>query len=294
MNVSPEEPFRIIYSLFQHEYLGYVFESFAVQLDSKGRLSYSHQNISSKNASEFGTALSKDDYELIKLMDSMQQEIVVNHFQKRKTKPVDFFLKVFDKKNGNETLQKEIQDYMERRRKNICSLLRGKSVFEMGKDGEPCWKELQVSTELASALFHFYRNDDNTHYFPTIKLSDEKIHFYQNGSYVLAEDPAWIVSNDTLFTFNKDVNGKKLRPFFNKKFIEIPRKVEDTYYENFIAPLIESFDVHAKGFEIRTTALTPKAVLSFSEIVTSQHTLFEGDESKSSSDKILFEMKIRI
>ena len=291
MNVSPRKPFRIVYSLLRHEYLGYVFESFAVQLDAKGRLSYLNQNISSKNASEFDTALSEDDYDLIRLMDSMQQELVVKHFQKKKTKPADFFLKVFDKKNGNEPLQKEIHAYMERRRKSICPLLGGKSVFEMGKDGEPCQKEIQVSTELASALFHFYRNDNNTHYFPTIKLAGEKIHFYHNGSYVLAEDPAWIVSNDKLFTFNKEVNGKKLRPFFNKKFIEIPRKVEDTYYENFIAPLIESFDVYAKGFEIQTTALTPKAVLSFTEIVTSEHTLFEDAESKFNSDKILFELK---
>ena len=291
MNVSPEEPFRIIYSLFQHEYLGYIFESFAIQLDTKGRLSYSNQNISSKNASEFGSAMSEDDYELIRLMDSMQQEIVANHFQKRKIKPTDFFLKVFDKKNGNELLQKEIHAYMERRRKNICPLLGGKSVFEMGNDGEPCWKEIQVSTEQASVLFHFYRNDDNTHYLPTIKLSGEKIHFYKNGSYVLAEDPPWIVSNDTLFTFNKEVNGKKLRPFFNKKFIEIPRKLEDTYYQNFIAPLIESFDVYANGFEIRTTSLTPKAVVLFSEIVASQRTLFGDDESKLRPDKILFELK---
>ncbi len=291
MNVSPEQPFRIVYSLFQHEYLGYIFESFAVKLDAKGRLSYSHQNISSKNAREFGSKLDDDDYELIRLMDSMQQESVVNHFHKRKIKPAEFFLKIFDKKDGNEGLQSEIHSYMERRRSRICPLLNEKTVFEMGKDGEPCWKEIKVATQPASALFHFYRNEDNTHYFPTIKLYDEKIHFYQNGSYVLAEDPAWIVSNDSLFTFKKEVNGRKLRPFFRKKFIEIPRKVEDTYYEKFIAPLIESFDVYAKGFEIRTTALTPKPVLIFSEIAITEQTLFESNQPQSQSEKILFELK---
>ena len=81
MNVSPERPFQIIYSLFEHEYLGYLFESFVVQLDEKGRLTFSHQNISSKNAKEFACGLDEQDYELIKLMDSMQQDAVVFHFQ---------------------------------------------------------------------------------------------------------------------------------------------------------------------------------------------------------------------
>jgi len=290
MNVSPDQPFRIIYSLYQHEYLGYIFESYAVQLDAKGRLSYAHQNISSKNAAEFKVEMDANDFELIKLMDSMQQDVVVKHFQKKKVKPNEFFLKVFHKETGNELQQREIHSHMERRRKNICPLLSGKSVFEMGKDGEPCWKEIQVTDAVASTLFHFYRNEENTHYFPTIKLANEKIHFYQNGSYVLAEDPAWIVANNVMFTFNKDVNGKKLRPFFAKKFIEIPRKIEDTYYEKFIAPLIESFDVYAKGFEIRTTALTPKPVLAFSEIVSVEQTLFDETTSPNGDQKILFEL----
>lgn len=290
MNVSPEEPFEIIYSLFQHEYLGYMFESFAVQLNPKGELSFSHQNISSLNAPEFHEKLDERDYELIKLMDSMQQEPVVNHFQKRKIKPQEFFLQVFDKEKGDKVLQQEIHSYMERRRSAICQLLCGKRVFEMGKDGEPTWKELKVATEEASVLFHFYRNEDNTHYFPTIKLYGEKLDFYQNGSYLLAEEPGCIVANDVLFKFKKDVSGKKIKPFFSKKFVEVPRTVEETYYKKFVAPIVASFDVHAKGFQIDTTAVHPKPILTFSEIASSSSTLFD-EAQEIQSDKILFELK---
>jgi superfamily II DNA or RNA helicase len=292
MNVSPEKPFEIIYSLFEHEYLGFMFESFAVQLDAKGRLSFTHQNISSLNAREFSAKIDEHDLVLIKLMDSMQQEPVVNHFQKRKVKPEEFFLKVFDKDKGDPTLQGEIHNYMERRRKAICEKLSGKRLFEMGKDGEPTWKELKVADEKASVLFHFYRNENNTHYFPTIKLFGEKLDIYQNGSYLLAEEPAWIVSHDTLFSFDKVVNGKKIKPFFNKKFIEVPPAVEETYYEKFIAPLIASFPVYAKGFEIKTMAISPKPVISFSSITTGTTTLF-GEQEEVSGDKVLFELKFQ-
>jgi len=292
MNVSPEKPFEIIYSIFQHEYLGFMFESFAVQLDAKGRLTFSHQNISALNAKEFGDKIDDTDMELIRLMDSMQQDPVVTHFQKRKVKPDEFFLKVYDKEKGDPMLQREIQQYMERRRKAICEKLAGKRVFEMGKDGEPAWKELKVATEKASVLFHFYRNENNTHYFPTVKLFGEKFEIYQSGSYLIAEEPAWIVANDTLFTFDKVVNGKKIKPFFTKKFIEVPPSIEDTYYEKFIAPLIASFPVHAKGFEIKTMAITPKPILTFSSIATSSATLF-GDAEESQTEKVLFELKFQ-
>ena len=38
MKVSTSNPFQKIYSLFEHEYLGYLLESFVVQLDDKGKL----------------------------------------------------------------------------------------------------------------------------------------------------------------------------------------------------------------------------------------------------------------
>lgn len=299
MKVAPDRPFQIIYSLFEHEYLGYLFESFVVQLNEKGNLTYSSQNISSLNAREFDSGLDENDYELIKLMDQIQQKAIYNHFHKKKMKPDEFFLKVYDKKTGDKLLQDEIERYIERRRAKILGLISGKQLYEMGKDGEPTWKKINITEEKASVLFHFRRNEENTHYFPTIKLNGEKVHFYQNDSYLLCKEPAWMVVNDTLFTFQKEVNGNKLKPFFNKKFILIPRNVEETYYKKFVAPLIASFDVYAQGFEIKTEKLDPKPILTFSELATANQSvgsLFAEDAVKPNGmdpSKILFELSFQ-
>ena len=175
----------------------------------------------------------------------------------------------------------------------------GKQLFEMGKDGEPAWKPISITDEKATILFHFRRNEENTHYFPTIKLGGQKIDFYQNNSLLLCKEPAWLVVNDTLFTFEKEVNGKKIKPFFNKKFILIPKNVEETYYKKFVAPLIASFDVYAKGFEIKSEALTPTPVLTFSELATAAQTtgsLFDNNNTENgeeSMSKILFELSFK-
>ena len=108
MKVNPEQPFQLIYSLYQHEYLGFLFESYVVQLNENGKLTFTHQNISSKNAEEFARELDQNDYTLIKTMDAMQQEVILNHFTKKRMKPSEFFFKVYDPNNGDQLLQKEI------------------------------------------------------------------------------------------------------------------------------------------------------------------------------------------
>jgi SNF2 family DNA or RNA helicase len=297
MKVSPASPFQIIYSLFQHEYLGYLFESFVIQLDEKGRLSFAHQNISSKNASEFKSGLNEADYELIRLMDSMQQDVVVKHFHKKSIKPEDFFLKYYNKEKGDEVLQEEIDKYLERRRCKILPLLKGKMLFEMGNDGEPAWRQIEILDQKASVLFHFMRNEENTHYFPTIKYAGQKLDFQYKGAYIICNQPAWMVLENKLYSFENEVDGKKLKPFLNKKFIVVPQKIEETYYSKFIAPLVAAFDVHAKGFEIKTEELSPRPLLTFSELASSPPkvlTLFGSEdehiEEPAEEGKLLFEL----
>lgn len=270
MKVSTAKPFQLIYSLFQHEYLGYLFESFVIQLDDKGRLTLQHQNISSKNAKEFAAGMDDRDYELIKLMDQMQQEAITLKFYKKKIKPAEFFFKVYDKEKGDVELQNTIDHYLEVRRSRVLDLMEGKMIFEMGRDGEPAWRQIHWMEQKASVLFHFRRNEENTHYFPTIKHNGEKLEWQYNGSFLICNQPAWLVVNDQLFRFEKGVDGPKLKPFLNKKFVVVPRKVEATYFEKFVSPLVASFDVYAKGFEINTEKYDLIPEITFSELSTVQ------------------------
>lgn len=271
MKVSTSHPFRIIYSLFEHEYLGYLFESFAIQLDDYGKLTLQHQNISAQNAEEFGEGIDDTDFQLIELMDSMQQDVVVRKFYKEKIKPRDFFFKVYRGEKPNEQLQTEIHNYLEKRRGQILKQIYGKPLFEMGSDGEPTWKQIEVLEPTSTILFHFRRNEDNTHYFPTIKYNGTKIEFQGSKSYIVCREPAYLICDYKLYSFAKYVDGNKLVPFLKKRFVVIPKKVEDTYYRKFIAPLVGSFDVYAKGFDIKTEHFQPVPKLIMSELASNNY-----------------------
>lgn len=302
MKVSASQPFQIIYSLYQHEYLGFIFESYIVHLDEKGKLTYQHQNISAKNAREFSKGLDDRDFELIEAIDSMHQDAIAKKFSPKVVKPEEFLTKTYDKVKGNEQIQEQIEEYMEKRRAKILEKLKGKMLFEMGNDGEPTWRKIEILENRAAIQFHFMRTHENTNYYPTIFYQGKKLEMPNESAYLVCKNPAWMVLNGKLYGFEKYVDGKKLIPFFSKKFVVIPKNVEETYYNRFIAPLIASFDdVEASGFEINKSTYDPYPVLTLSELHTAQTitapSLFENgsavEEATDETGKIVFDLSFK-
>jgi SNF2 family DNA or RNA helicase len=290
MHVSPLAPFKLVYSIFEHEYLGYLFESFVVQLNAKGQLTLQTQNISSKNAKEFAANLDEVDFQLIKLMDAMQQDAVAKKFSQTKLKPIDFFLKVYDKNKPEKVTQELILSYIFNLRAKILPLLlQNKSLFIMSKDGDAIRTPVEILQKSSTILFHFMRNAENTHYFPTVKHDGLKVEFQYKNALIINDEPAWMILENKLYHFENEVDGKKLKPFLNKKFILIPKNIEEDYYRKFVTPLITMFDVYAKGFEIRNEVLKPKAVLKLSVKsggnTTFAPTLFEKNLNTSTDDE---------
>lgn len=294
MIVSPEQPFQIIYSLFSHEFLGLLFESFVIQLDEKGRMSFAHQNISHLNAKEFDGGLDEVDYKLIKWMDEMQQEAIIKKYNPKKLKPKEFLRKIYDPKTGNKTVQELLETRLESLRAKVLDHLDGKRFFEMGNDGNPIWREIHIMPEKASVLFHFRKNEDNTHYFPTIKYGTEKLEWQYKNAYLICHEPAWLVVNNCLYSFSKGVDGKKLQPFLNKKFIVIPQKVEKEYYKKFVTQLVAAFDVYAVGFDIKVERSQPKPVLVLTELPNSPKTdLFGNPLEEVAEDQMVFDLQFQ-
>jgi hypothetical protein len=84
-----------------------------VELDQRGQLTLKNQNISSKNAKEFSSGLDDVDFQLVKWMDGLQQDVILKKFYNKKISVTDFFLKVYDPKKGDELLQEVIENYVE-------------------------------------------------------------------------------------------------------------------------------------------------------------------------------------
>ncbi|WP_310398008.1 SNF2-related protein [Hymenobacter sp.] len=265
MKVSTAEPFQIVYSLFEHECLGHLFAAYVVQLGPRGQLTLQHQTVSGKNVHEFAAGLDATDFELVELCDQIQQEAVVKEFWPRKIATAEFFLKTYHPEKGDKPLQEVITRHVQTRMAGLLARLAGKRVFIMGRDGEPTWREIGLAPARASILFHFRRNEEGTHYFPTIQYQGQRLDFQYKDALLVCLQPAWLLLGDLLYSFRTEVDGRKLLPFLKKKFIVVPRQVEESYFQKFVAPLMESFEVHARGFDIRSERYVARPRLTFSD-----------------------------
>lgn len=244
--------FKIVYALYHHEYLGYLLSSHIVQVLPNGRLSLVHQGVYPGNMEQFASKLEACDLELIKLLSEISPKSVAKQFGGKPRELPAFFTTKF---------KGQVKDlavaYVQRRLGKILPMLIGKAVFGMANDGYPAQEPIKVLDDKASVLFHFRRKENFTRYFPTLKLFGEKINFRQRGTAIICNEPAWMLLDGMLFTFEGGLDGKKLLPFLRKDFIIIPKDKEDIYYSKFITQIVERYHVYARGFEIKTVRLAP-------------------------------------
>ena len=256
LRVDSEKPCKIVYSICKHEFLGFLIEPHVVQLNSDKGFSLTYQRLFSATALEFTSILNETDFKLIKLLEETEQGHIIKRYHKKAIRPVEYFRTIF-----NENIYETLRPKIERKIVEALKLIGNKDLYLMSKEGWPVEKKLSIANEPSSVLFHFRRNLIETRYFPTIKFQGQRIEFMFKEAQIICNQPAWLLLDEVLYYFEEDVEGKKLQPFLNKRFISIPKSSEKTYFEKFVAPLIEKHAVYAEGFEIRTEKFEAVPVL---------------------------------
>lgn len=255
MRVDTKKPFELVYSLYYHPQLGYLLEYIAVQLMPNGYYSLLSQKLHHNTGRDFGA--DEKALEALKSLDETEPEFLIKKFfpSKKPVRPVDFFAKHYTPE-----LHAKIRPFIEKRILKVLNRLGDEKIF-LSKDKNFTHTQIEIAREKASILFHFRRNETGTNYFATVKLGDQKISFSQNNSELIIQEPAWLLCEKKLITFKKDTDGNKIKPFLNKKFINIPSKSEALYFEKFVKSLIESYDVYAEGFDIVTEQFRAHPIL---------------------------------
>jgi SNF2 family DNA or RNA helicase len=255
LRLNTKEPYQTIVSLTKHPQLGYLIDFVAVKVMTNGELGLQSQKIHLNTASDFD--ISKEQFSILKILNDIEVENLIKKFlpSNKVIKPVDFFKKYY-----NEELENKIKPYIEKRVLNVIQLIENEAVY-ISKDKNYTYKKINIESEKASILFHFRKNEEGTNYFATIKFKNQRIQFNTQNADIIVNEPCWMLYEDSLFCFDKALSGKKLLPFFKKKFISIPKSSEEIHYEKFVKPLIEKYDVYAEGFEIRTEKYIAKPIL---------------------------------
>ena len=265
--VEPIKPFQVVYSVYHHEFLGYLLASFVVAVNEKGNLTLTYQRLLPdnldmfiENSESFGKPpLTEIDIELVKILYGITPQSIIKEYSRGEViKAPDFFRNRFKTQ-----IKERILSQIQRRIHRALELIRDhdKSFYIMGTNGNPANQRIRVMQEEATVLFHFYRNENDIHYYPTLKLKGEKLNFPPDHTTsrhlsqevaLLCTEPAWMLMGQQVFGFQGKVEGKKLEPFISpRRFMSIPHTKEEEFHRVFIEPLLrQSYAVVAKGFEI--------------------------------------------
>lgn len=263
--VDASLPLKVVYSICHHEYLGYLITSHVVQILASGELSLVHQRIHSGNIELFEDLIDDIDRELIQLTTELLPRVIIKKFGGSLKGEVDFFTTRF---NGE--IKKLAGSYVQRRVSKILPNLIEKGIFIMGNDGYPAQKPVEVLAEEGTVLFHFVTDRDDpqsnsVRYFPTIKLNGEKINFQNKRAAMVCLEPAWMLLEGKLFTFERKVDGKKIRPFLTKYNIKIPSDRKEEYFRKFVPQILEKYHVHSTVFGVETISDEPRFSLVVEE-----------------------------
>ncbi|OYU95014.1 MAG: helicase SNF2 [Bacteroidetes bacterium B1(2017)] len=249
--------------------MGVVLEPHVVQVNSKGAYTLTHQRVFSKTADYFAKNISEEDLKLIKILDEVDDDYIFKRFNtevKRKIRTAEFFAKYCPK----ELMEDSIRPFVEERMNKVFNILRGKTIYKNGNDNNPSSVKITIGEEQANIWFHFKNSPEGIRYYPTLRYQNQKVEFMYKGAHIVSQTPAWLLVDNMLYDFEKNVDGKKLLPFMSKRYIQIPKKSEETYLSKFVLQLVEKYDVKADCFKINNLP-------SFGRPVLNMQNLFEDE-----------------
>ncbi|MEO0470370.1 MAG: SNF2-related protein [Bacteroidota bacterium] len=252
-SVDANLPFRVVYSIYHHEYLGHLISANYVQELGNGELSLVHQGAHPGTLAQFASALDQTDEWLIQKLAEIKPQAIVKRFKGDPRALIEFFTQKY---NGQiETLA---QSFIQKRLAEVLPALRDRFVSIMGNDGYPAQEPVEVIAEEASVHFHFKRLEDETRYYTTVFLNGERVMIHKLEAQLICLNPAWILRDKQLFSFEKDMDGKKLRPFVKKHHIAIPRQKEEEFFRKFVPQVLEKYTVIPEGFAVEKVKAEPE------------------------------------
>lgn len=245
--------------LTEHRLWGFLFIPFILKkTEDKGFYS-AIQTVFPTSSDSVFLSLEEKEKQIVKLIYDFNDQALFKLFSKHKN------VKEFHEKVTPERIIQFIRPYIEKRIAAIFSILMQTDikVFIRDKNRSNIFREdfLHIRNRVVEVVFYFEKLEEGTRYkleltseLKNLKIKDQNIEVINN-------DPAILKFNNEL-VYIKDIDAKKIRPFFRRDFISVPAGSEPQYYKTFMLNIIRDYRVNASGFSICLIKPVQKALLS--------------------------------
>jgi len=252
--------FQFSVLLQENKKLGHLLYPFHLRPTGKDYLMVADR-LSTANLDYYRNQLSERQIKIIELVEEYSDLQLAKRFTNKKVNPRDFV-----KNLDNDYVAKFVRPFIERQMAKCISLMALDDIQLFIRENQNIaylTDMVEVEQEPAEIVFNFVKLTGETHYFQTIRHKNRIINLTRNGGKIITNDPCWLQLENKLYHFTEKVDGKKLSIFFDKEFILVPERLEENYYSTFVKKCIQSFPVHAEGFEILEIAQNIQPFLTF-------------------------------
>ncbi len=248
---------KLITAIKEHTTFGYVFATYYTERRNKHFIEIT-ENVSLMHAEDQSNNFNDYEKAIIKTIDSYSDQNLTKIFgEKLKTHE---FLKTV----SEDDIQKRIRPFIEKRLYSVIEKLKEHEIdlyFKKDKFNTLHNDDLiSLFKEPASVVFNIEKDEDGTKYYLSIKHNDLKIILNGKEGLILTNEPCSLLLDNNLYLF-KDIDGKKLLPFFKKTHILIPKSSEKKWFETFAGNAIQKYEVNAVGFTVKEKIFPAKAKL---------------------------------
>jgi SNF2 family DNA or RNA helicase len=251
---------EFIVGIVEDNMLGFVLKPFVInKLENKGFYPIEAQ-VSDLNFSGFEDELNAVQQRIFHISQEYSEKNLSKIFSKKKKQTTkDFFAKL-----TKEFAREKIRPFIEKRHARIIDELRNTQIPLYFKDKHKFINRSNfvcVLGDSAQTVFNIIKEEEGTRYYLSINQNGSAIYLKDKTYFILSSDPCRIIVDDHLYSFD-DINAGKLKPFFEKEDIIVPKSSEEKWFSSFALPNIKKYSVNAEGFEIELLNPDRKPVLS--------------------------------
>jgi superfamily II DNA or RNA helicase len=245
--------------LTEHRILGFVLAPFLVRRDGQKDFYTTYDKITYQKLDQYREILTPEQVQLVKYIENYNDQNLFKLFCKKKSTPYDFVNSI-----DGDLFKEHIRPYIERQLVNCFDLLRfnPQPVFHKLLQNKIYDSDrLEIVDREDNTIFNFTRTPEGIRYKLTIEHNHKILSLTGKNGIVLVNEPCCLALDNTLFVI-RDIDSKKLSPFFDKEYISIGKQTEKKYFQTFVKSAIAKYKVNPEGFTIEETETLPKAVVS--------------------------------
>lgn len=248
-----------IVCLTEHRFFGHIVVPLYIQKSLNGDF---FDVVSIINQAEIVSSpemLSGIEIEIVKITEKYSDENIAKRFSRGKN-AAEFFRKI-----DHKLFDEQVRPFLENQIVACIDLIRKNNVDFYIKSANYSSihheDKIVIAEEETKAVFNFDLDKEKFRYDLEIMHEEKPLPILNKNPIIITNSPCRMVLDNQLYFF-EEFTGKRLLPFIEKPFVEIPLSVTEKYLKTFVRKIVGSNNVKASGFDIVKVENDKRAIIS--------------------------------